>query len=343
MKAKKLLCFTLSLVLALAAIFPAYAADKCEHMVACTDQTKCVVCGATIKPGDVLYIDHNYLIISNKTEHGSKCSECGDVLFTLPHYTDCISDSKTTCSYCLADNVIIEKSNLKLHQGFDYTYEKDGVYYHAKNVCILCEKVISKEHIYKEKIEYEDGRTHKVICGTCNKTILSNFHSCPCTNTGECTVCKGKITDLENADIEHNFGEWVYVKTTTKTSAGLREHICADCGEKKSEILANITIKGNMEEVELNYGQVLHLEAEYEGGYPYWFVNDEQIKGDSFDYPASNGETQIFVSLYDKNGNIVSEEVGDGVVVTVNNNFWLRIVAFFKYTLFRMNNVVSFN
>ena len=79
-------------------------------------------------------------------------------------------------------------------------------------------------------------------------------------------------------------------------------------------------------------------------------VNSATVCAEEYEYDSLNRVTKVtyddgsFVTYsYDKNGNIVSEEVGDGVVVTVNNNFWLRIVAFFKYTLFRMNNVVSFN
>lgn len=338
---KKILCFSLAFIMAFSAVIPAFAIDKCEHTVACTDKTKCIFCGATMKDDDDTYIDHDYRIVSDKTTHGSKCALCGDLQFTAPHYTDCIDDSKTTCSYCDAENVTIKADMLKLHQSFDYTYEKNGTEYHAENTCMLCNKVITKEHVFRQKLEYRDGAMHKVLCEACGALILTNFHSYNCTETPDtCVECKGKITDTENVYAQHNYGEWVVTKAPTKTTPGVQEITCLDCGDKAEEIIAHISIKNKIEEIEINYGQVLHLEADYEGGYVGWTVNEKPQKGDTLDHSAADGDALIFVTLFDKNGNLVSEELGDMITVIVKTNFWLKIVAFFRYTLFRMDNTV---
>ncbi len=67
----------------------------------------------------------------------------------------------------------------------------------------------------------------KVISSTCTEQGYT-LHICACGNS---------YKDKSTAVLGHSYGEWVVVKESTESSAGLEECTCKRCGDKKTEVI----------------------------------------------------------------------------------------------------------
>ena len=107
-----------------------------------------------------------------------------------------------------------------------------------------------------------------------------------------------------------------------------------------------VTIKSNPGTKTIDYGQVLRLEADIPDGYDvHWFIGNRDTgkTGTIFEYDSKNGDGEVKAVLY-KDGKQVKTDDGDVIdteTVKVNVGFFKRLIAFFKYTLFKSNNIVK--
>ncbi len=111
--------------------------------------------------------------------------------------------------------------------------------------------------------------------------------------------------------------------------------------------LPALSIKSNPGTKTIDYGQVLRLEAQAPDGYEIrWFIGSKDTgkTGATFEYDSKSGNADIRAVLY-KGGKQVTTDDGNEIsaseTVKVRSGFLQRLIAFFKYTLFRMNKVVN--
>ena len=109
-----------------------------------------------------------------------------------------------------------------------------------------------------------------------------------------------------------------------------------------------IKIRNNPVESTVNYGDILSLTAETanmsEGMQVVWYVNGEKTATGNAFKSEFKKDAEITVKITDLDGNIITDENGDEVSdsqkVTVKDNFWLRIVSFFK-NLFGISRLIE--
>lgn len=96
----------------------------------------------------------------------------------------------------------------------------------------------------------------------------------------------------------------------------------------------------------IDYGQVLRLEADIPQGYDvHWYIGSKDTgkTGAVFDYDSKNSDGEVRAVLF-KDGKVCkldNEEICDKETVKVNAGFVKRLIAFFKYTLFRADRIVK--
>lgn len=93
----------------------------------------------------------------------------------------------------------------------------------------------------------------------------------------------------------------------------------------------------------INYGQILKVNAVVDEGYTIcWFIDDNDTgkTGKTFEYDYSNGNHTIVAKVKDSAGKEVEGATSE-MKVTVNGGFFQKLVAFFKYTLFKNSRYVE--
>ena len=117
---------------------------------------------------------------------------------------------------------------------------------------------------------------------------------------------------------------------------------------QKEKYNSTVSITNNNASRTINYGDVLRLTA-ITTDMPsdakiYWFVDGiKKGEGETFDLTFESGTKTVEVKLVDSNDDILENTSGNEIMysmkVTVNANFWQKIVSFFK-NLFRMNRII---
>ena len=113
--------------------------------------------------------------------------------------------------------------------------------------------------------------------------------------------------------------------------------------------IPSVSIKSNPGIKMIDYGQILRLEAGATKGYEiHWFIGSKDTgkTGTVFEYDAKNGDAEIKAVLY-KDGKAVNNpvieanEISDTETVKVSSGFLKKLIAFFRYTLFKADRVVK--
>ena len=192
-------------------------------------------------------------------------------------------------------------------------------------------------------------KTHlksEAIPATGHKEGYTDYESMPtCTEDGKgvvyCTYCGEMLKEDVIPATGHTAGEWEVIEKPSTEAEGKKVKNCTVCGEKVEEaVIAKVVFDDALitppAETTVKYLEYITVSMDEskipEGGYVIWDADNlncivYQEGNDCVVYGYSNGDTTLYATVYDAEGNAI---LTDTQVVTANVNFIQKIIMFFK-------------
>lgn len=185
-------------------------------------------------------------------------------------------------------------------------------------------------------------------------------------STGNSAFGHGAVTGVNHSgNLNTNFSVsacTLGVRPVIKINPEMLEksYVCPKCGKEffgedatnehiayESSLKIKIKIYNNKGNQTIDYGEKLMFAAvttnKPVGSKIYWYVNGvKKGEGPTFELSSSSDVT-VTVKLVDSNGNayrtVSGKELSDSEKVTVNSNFWQRLIAFFR-EMFKIERII---